>query len=108
PKEEVPEPQQKNTYPSHPVTDPNRLKVVQDLDGENFQFLQQQLLVWSPSEKRVCEEFPPLLFLFFCQTFQSLRRHAFHSKFVDKKCKSFSSQSRGKDICQLIFCSSEV
>ncbi|GKA95602.1 hypothetical protein Tco_0817697, partial [Tanacetum coccineum] len=54
------------------------------------------------------EDVPPSLFFFFCQSFQRFRRHASHSKLVDKKFKSFSSQYLGKDICQLIFCSDEV
>nr|GEV53233.1 Gag-Pol polyprotein [Tanacetum cinerariifolium] len=42
------------------------------------------------------EEIPPLLFYFFCQSFESFKKHTSHSKLVDKKVKSFSSQCLGE------------
>ncbi|GJW65633.1 hypothetical protein Tco_0117517 [Tanacetum coccineum] len=50
------------------------------------------------SEKWICEELPPLLFLFFSQIFQSLRIHAFHSKLFYQEVKSFSRQSFDEDV----------
>nr|GEW09321.1 RNA-directed DNA polymerase, eukaryota [Tanacetum cinerariifolium] len=49
------------------------------------------------------EEIPPLLFYFFCQSFESFRKHTSHSKLVDKKVKSFSSQCLECSSCRTLY-----